>query len=135
MSQIFGEDRKMTTPDKTATAVLKICHSCVAEVPASDIYCRKCGVQQRVGAITGATFNEGKTKRLEKREAEYQTISSPLVNILTQAVAAKASALGGNRFGVRLVAAIITIPIWLLIVLLSPLDAYTAAKAVSSQVN
>lgn len=125
----------MTTPDKTETVALKLCHSCAAEVPASDIYCRKCGVHQRAGAATGENWNESKTKRLQQGEAGYQTISSPLVNQLTQAVAVKASTLNGNRFGVRLVATLITIPIWLLIILLSPLDAYAAAKAVSSQTN
>jgi hypothetical protein len=125
----------MTTPDKTATVALTLCHSCIAEVPASDIYCRKCGVRQRAGAVTGENWNESKTKHLQQGESGYQTISSPLVNQLTQAVAVKASTLNGNRFGIRLVAALVTIPIWLLIILLSPLDAYTAAKAVSSQTH
>jgi hypothetical protein len=35
----------------------------------------------------------------------------------------------------RLVCTLITIPIWMLIVMLSPLDAYTAAKAAAGCVD
>jgi hypothetical protein len=40
-----------------------------------------------------------------------------------------------NRFGVLMIAVLIAIPMWLLIILLSPLDAYAAAKAASSQMS
>jgi hypothetical protein len=38
-----------------------------------------------------------------------------------------------NRRATRLVSILIAVPLWLMIVLLSPLDAYAAAKAIAKQ--
>jgi len=62
-----------------------------------------------------------------------QTLSGLLVSSLTQIVAVKTMPLRYGRLGSRVIAGVVAIPIWLLIILLSPLDAYTAAKAASSQ--
>ena len=123
----------MTTMRLIGTAALKRCHSCLADVPARDIYCRKCGTLQRADAITEPTLHDSRTPRVRDDARIYQSLSEPLVNRLTQTVATRSSALRGNPSGERMVAALITIPIWLLIIMLSPLDAYAAARAVAKQ--
>ena len=123
----------MTTMRLIDKAALKRCHSCLADVPARDIYCRKCGTPQRTDPITEPTLHDCVTPRALNDAGIYQSLSEPLVNRLTQTVATRSAALLGNPSGERVVAALITIPIWLMIVLLSPLDAYAAARAVSKQ--
>ena len=128
----------MITQRITETADIKQCPSCSAGALATDIYCRKCGVRQTTRSITAASASsedERKTINLHESAEIHKAFSGPLVNVLTQAMAAKATALPSKRFGVRVVQAIITIPIWLLIILLSPMDAYLAARTVSSQIN
>jgi hypothetical protein len=56
-----------------------------------------------------------------------------LVRIVTQGVSNKAKLYEAGRGRKRLIAALTTLPIWLLIVLLSPMEAYAAAKAITRQ--
>jgi hypothetical protein len=66
-------------------------------------------------------------------DGQYQSISSALVRIVTQGVSNKAKLYEAGRGRKRLIAALTTLPIWLLIVLLSPMEAYAAAKAITRQ--
>lgn len=128
----------MRTSDLKETVVVKECHNCGGGMPASDNYCRWCGTRQETITLTttnAAAPLEGETKEARNDGEEYQTLSSQLVNTLTQTISAKTTPLRHNRFGSNLVAAIICVPILLLIVLLSPLDAYTAARAAAGQLN
>jgi hypothetical protein len=64
--------------------------------------------------------------------ALYHRVSGPLVSAILSGVSDRA----GETYGPlikRMVLALISIPIWLIIVLLSPLDAYAAARAISRQ--
>jgi hypothetical protein len=64
--------------------------------------------------------------------ALYRRVSGPLVSAILTGVSDGA----GETYGPlikRMVLALISIPIWLIIVLLSPLDAYAAARAISRQ--
>jgi hypothetical protein len=81
----------------------------------SDKFCRWCGAAQ---VYT--------TTRL------YHPISGPLVEAMVGAGSKETSALCGS-FTRRLVLALISIPIWMLIILLSPLDAYASAKALTGR--
>jgi hypothetical protein len=122
----------------TETVIARQCHGCAAEVPASDNFCRQCGVLQRVETLTSATgphWSERRTKTLQGGEPSHELLSGSLVNTVTKAVAVKTAPFRLNRFGARLVAGIIVIPMWLLIVLLSPLDAYAAAKIATSRID
>lgn len=98
----------------------KQCHSCFAELPTCDRYCRQCGVQQAV---------------LRDEDATFQLLSGALINGMTRSISAKTAQVVTNPFGARLVAAIAVLPMWLLIILLSPLDAYFAAKVATSRID
>jgi surface polysaccharide O-acyltransferase-like enzyme len=64
----------------------------------------------------------------------YRRISGPLVNaMVTGALSAPASE-NHSAFIKQVILALISIPIWLMIVLLSPLDAYAAVKDLARQV-
>jgi hypothetical protein len=64
-----------------------------------------------------------------------QSLSTLVIDTMQQSMAVKTGSLRLNRFGRLVIAMIIGIPMWLLIVLLSPLHAYMAAKAASSQMS
>jgi hypothetical protein len=49
-------------------------------------------------------------------------------------VPASASDAPANRVGKRLLLGLMTVPIWVMIILLSPLDAYMSAKIIGSRI-
>lgn len=135
----------------------KRCHNCSSELQTSDNFCRSCGISQATRAVTQepdegwrhavttVLINDGEIENSQPfsdslddtliQQETYQSLSSPLVKSLTKNVATRTSSLHSNRFGVSIVAVLIAIPVWLLIVLLSPLDAYTAIRAIATQMN
>lgn len=127
--------------DQLKTEAVKQCFSCAAAMPESDNFCRCCGISQRGRTVRSANTPfgfDGKTKAVsDAGEASHasQMLSSMLVNTLAQSVAIRTMPLRCGRFGARVIAGLVVIPMWLLIILLSPLDAYAAAKAASSQLN
>ena len=135
----------------------KRCHSCLSGLQTSDNFCRSCGISQVTDAVTPDTdegwrhcettvlkiedeseIDESLSSSLDDtliQTETYESLSSPLVKTLTQNIATRTSSLRSNRFGASIVAVLIAIPIWLLIILLSPVDAYTAIRAIASQMN
>jgi len=73
-------------------------------------------------------FNE------DARAEVYHRISGPLVNAVVTGALAAPSIGNESPYLKRLVLALISIPIWLIIILLSPLDAYAAVKNLARQV-
>lgn len=76
------------------------------------------------------------TAIIEQRPDEsdvYRSVSGPLLQAVVAGVSAKPSTRPLSRMGKRAILALLSIPIWLIIVLLSPLDAYAAAKSLSRQ--
>lgn len=124
------------------TVALKACSACSSGLLEYDRFCRWCGAcqpeassamfkeaqgVQRSGAIQQPSIPITVVLSQAARAEVYRRISGPLVS------AAVTGALGGStehqsRFIKRVTLALISIPIWLMIVLLSPLDAYAAVK-------
>jgi len=82
----------------------------------------------------GATHGQTTTV-LRNVEEMSQSIAGVVIDTLKLNVALKTGSLRLNRFGVLAIAVLISIPMWLLIVLLSPLNAFIAAKAASTQMS
>ncbi len=127
--------------DQMKTEAVNQCFSCRALLTASDRFCRSCGASQRRTAFidTVSRYPSARTTMIVSNPVEQkrtsQTLSNVLVNTLTESIATKTMSLGYGRFGTHLIGGLVVIPIWLLIILLSPLDAYAAARAASSQLN
>ena len=114
----------MMTPYLTETLDSKQCHGCAAELPLADNFCRRCGVLQKAGAVTAASgkhWSEIETTVLTDEREANQMLSGLLVNTIKQKVAATTTPLRSTPFGAGVVTAIVAIPMWLLIILLSPL--------------
>lgn len=122
----------------TETVSLKQCHVCGVELHDQDKFCRRCGVRHASSYVTSpalARLAECETKPLQFKEEVYHSFSGRLINIVAQSMPTKSAGQHGNRYLKRLVCTLITIPIWMLIVMLSPLDAYSAAKAAAGCVS
>jgi hypothetical protein len=125
------------TTQITGTIAINQCSVCSAELHAHDKYCRHCGISLTGSCVTSALDPRlalCETRPLEEEAEAYQPLSGALVKVVAQGVAEKARLYGSGRGGKRLIAVLATVPLWLLIVLLSPLEAYAAAKAIAKQV-
>jgi len=118
------------------TVAIKQCPACEGELLARDRFCRHCGVNQTDSCVTVALTSDLPnywTRPLGDDTATYQSLSGTLVNIVAQGLSAKSLSHRAGRGSTRLVAIIATVPIWLLIVLLSPVEAYAAARTITKR--
>jgi hypothetical protein len=127
----------MFAPEMKETISLTQCHTCRAELLKSDNFCRRCGLYQ---SLCTAPLNEVggyddgfeyETRPLRGGANRGGSFSGALVNFVTQSVSERTSCCGANRWMMRLVGALVMAPLWVMIVLLAPLDAYVAAKAIA----
>jgi ribosomal protein L40E len=128
---------KMFAPEMRETVGCKQCHSCGAELLERDQFCRRCGVSQRLRTapsmvVAGhGSSSEYETRPLPGGADRGSSFSGTLVKLVTESVSEGTSRCGANRWTMRLVGALVVVPLWLMIALLSPLDAYVAARAIA----
>jgi hypothetical protein len=118
------------------TNAIKQCPACDGALLEQDRFCRHCGVNQSDNCVTAALTSDlsgYETKPLRKNEPIYQSLSGALINIVAQGISAKSLSYSAGRGLTRLIAVIAAIPIWLLIVLLAPVEAYSAARTITKQ--
>jgi hypothetical protein len=146
---------------QAVTVAIRPCHSCGGGVPESDRFCRLCGENQLVlstvtieaapqpcdaqhdiprycrfdsasmpGTVTSGTGISGTgTSGAVDAGPLNHPISGPVIWAL--------STTGGGLARVydprmkRVVSVLISVPVWLIILLLSPLDAYAAARLIT----
>lgn len=115
------------------------CHACATGVLKMDKFCRRCGARQSNRYNTAeemSQLSESETRPLSEVTGELQTYSGQLLKVVTTSLASKTAATTQANRGVqRLVCTLITLPLWMLIVMLSPLDAYVAAKTAAGYVR
>ena len=129
------------------TVAVKACASCAGGLLEYDKFCRWCGAPQLDFAASDQPISARSMKMASKNLASnglspyttsaldqssegaglYHRVSGPLVSAVIAGVSVGSSQ-DQSRFTKRAILALISIPIWLIIVLLSPLDAYAAAK-------
>jgi hypothetical protein len=126
----------MLAQEMTETTGIKKCHACGAELLERDKFCRRRLVSQGVptSTLSGVTDGTGgETRSLPDDGTLCRSYSGRLINVVSQDLSARTSSLRANRRAMRLVSMLIAVPLWLMIVLLSSLDAYAAAKAIAKQ--
>ena len=64
----------------------------------------------------------------------YHPVSGPLVNAVSAGVPTSAPLSPAGSFSKRMLLALMAIPIWVMIILLSPLDAYASAKIIGNRI-
>jgi predicted amidophosphoribosyltransferase len=104
------------------TKDLRPCEACQYEARAQDKFCRRCGSK-----LDGSR----KGDEVGSREPQpMQNVSSALVAAVGAGVTTEAGKIHG-QMARRMISALISIPIWLIIILLSPLEAYRSARSVA----
>jgi hypothetical protein len=134
----------MDTHNAETTAIVA-CGACGTGLLATDKFCRRCGISQKweknsekTAATQVFADNEsGLTTNIEPTIASqqlYHRVSGPLVRAIVSSVAeSNTSRLTQTSTGFlkSSIVALVLVPIWMIIVLLSPLDAYVAARTLT----
>lgn len=130
-------------PDQDEAVDVKHCQACASVVRPRDRYCRRCSASQmpslteplaeRVADESRATYATAPLPRPATEDDPYHRVSGSLVKAIAVGLSSSASARLDSRYTRHAVLALISIPIWLIIVLLSPLDAYATARTVIRQ--
>ena len=138
--------------DPNQTNVIKICGACGMDLQERDKYCRRCGVKQSTPVdgmtslitvnnatrrcVTASNFVDylpaATTSALSEADT-YRKVSGPLVEAVTAGITERAFSKFRSQLVRQSLSALLSIPIWLMLILLSPFDAYIAAKHISSQ--
>jgi hypothetical protein len=114
----------------------RLCSGCRTQLLSCDKFCRWCGRRQANSYNTAINLSypdDCETKVLVGGTEDYPLNSSPLIHIATRRLSARTATPRPDITLHRLVGIVITIPIWILIVLLSPLEAYKVSKAVANR--
>jgi len=119
------------------TAGLKSCNDCSRELREGDRFCRRCGADQN-GSPAGGVVGGGRrlasnyrTSRLPEGD-DCRRFSGSLMKSLVGSVSVRASRIN-NRFAKLVISLLAAAPLWLLIVLLAPFDAYAAARSIANE--
>jgi hypothetical protein len=127
------------------TAAVRTCFACASGILESDKFCRWCGAHQiplthsdfmspssTVALFEASTYT---TSMLASgaREDVYRSVSVPLVNAVVSGALAGPAIEKRSPALTRVILALISVPVWLIIVLLSPIDAYAAVKNLARQ--
>jgi len=132
----------MEAAQQEKTVAVRACIACDAGLLERDRFCRWCGALQP--GRRSATFEASDNIALAvipatsllapaTRAEVYRRVSGPLVNAVVTGALTGETRENQSRFIKRVTLALISIPIWLIIVLLSPLDAYAAVKNLARQ--
>jgi hypothetical protein len=140
-------ERLMNYETQAVTLDLKLCRACGLELLASHRFCRLCGASQShlefvtkrhdcdLSQSLNANINmlAPDSERKAFSPAGYRSISGSVLNSFVTTEMTAATSRIKSRAKKKAVAAVIAIPLWLMIVLLSPLDALEASWQVTKQ--
>jgi hypothetical protein len=131
---------------------VKSCRECGRQLLLGDRYCRRCGLPQLIDGESMPSVAQGIETRItggldpidENRsyatnalpapilnERVYRSVSGPLVEALMEKVSSNVSGPLYSKSARKVTLAMVSIMIWLMIILLSPLDVYIATRMMS----
>ena len=83
--------------------------------------------------ISTSLYTTASLEQVKARTGSYRPVSGPLVSAMLAGVSTGHARPFYSRFWRKAVFALVSIPVWLLIVLLSPIDAYATAREISKE--
>ncbi|HYP26535.1 MAG TPA: hypothetical protein VE262_07450 [Blastocatellia bacterium] len=141
----------MIDTDHIDTVAVKLCAACGGGLLERDKFCRWCGVCQQVNKseLKESTFKRAMTapgnnnstslytttslEQVKLRAGFYRPVSGPLVSAVLSGVSTGHTRPLYSRLLRKAIFALVSIPIWLMIILLSPIDACAAAIEISRE--
>jgi len=133
---------------QTEIIATKPCHACGTRLLERHQFCRRCGASQseRLPSLTTRHLAPSPASALGPDDPTLpltssilapanccRPVSGPLVKAVMASLSANPSTHLRSRGARGIISILISIPIWLMIVLLSPFDAYSAAKGIANQ--
>lgn len=119
------------------TLILRQCGNCGSTMPAAYRFCRRCGTNQIALLPVPATSRElGKDVSLESaastdsHSSAYVSVSALLVSSLMQGALAVRSGRPDNRIATKAIGVLIFVPLWIMIMIVSPFEAYFFSKSI-----
>jgi hypothetical protein len=125
------------------TVEIKECVACGGGLLQTDRFCRWCSARQ---LNNNSEYSALITERIadnpyyrdsefeQKKGADsYRPVSGPLVKVMAQNVSTGALSQPRNRVTQTLLTTLLSFPLWLMIVFLSPFDAYFAARSMAKR--
>ena len=114
-----------TSHETTAEIAFTLCDSCYRRQLETDKYCRHCGISRhRPG------YN---TRPLSGPTHDITSFTNPIIKVVTAELDQLPVSVRNNPWAMRLISTVIAIPIWIIIVMLSPINAYVAIRAIARQ--
>ena len=106
------------------TLQLVACDACGGRMLEHDRFCRTCGVPQSI---------QSREEHCGMRSMPdlYHPVSGPFITALARQLAANCSVRVHSRSLKAVVTVVVSVPLWLIILLLSPLDAYVTARSIT----
>lgn len=141
----------MSNTQQAETVAIKACSACSGGLLESDKFCRWCGERQSssravnekvkatsvaeydtaISRFTTTALDQSPLEQMSVNVGRYHSMSGPLVNALITSLTVNSVEHLQGGVAKRAMLALMSLPIWMIIVLLSPFDAYLAAKAIS----
>jgi len=125
------------------TVAIKACAACWSGLLERDKFCRKCGARQP-DAVSSTADQFPNDEQVASHmtsvlvaaapDEVYRRISASLVSAVLNGGPVVTSTRSQSTFLKRVILALVSIPVWLIIVLLSPFDAYAAVKSLERQI-
>jgi hypothetical protein len=148
MEDVTEEAAMTIEMTRKGTVGIKFCCNCGSQGYERNRFCKRCGARQ-----TGSqALRNAADERIEslavteelKPSSSYVTaplvpetvchkVSGPLVKAVTASLSANPCANLESNLAKRVVLVVILLPVWLFIVLLSPIDAYVVARTAVGQ--
>src|SRR5262245_32811228 len=116
------------------TTGLKSCNNCSRELREGDRFCRRCGANQNGRPASESSYpteSKYRTSRLPEADNCHR-FSGSLMKSLVGSVSVRASRIN-NRYAKIVISLLAAAPLWLLLVLLAPFDAYAAARSIANE--
>lgn len=135
----------------TETVLFKACCACSGGLLEHDRFCRWCGAPQATASIqSGEVMSDQEKSSLynsptlsyvtsalgpaDEQPAIFHPVSGPLIQAMITGMSAAENAPHTSRALMAVMQVLVSIPIWLMIVLLSPFDAYASARTISRHI-
>lgn len=126
--------------DRTKTTTLTACAACGVGLLEGNTFCRWCGARRESDLTVRLRPHTSLTSLHQIRSPQQRCavnslchlVSGPLVKAIAENVSATLTVPRRDQFLRSVIQALVSIPIWLIFVLLSPFDAYAAAKNVTN---
>ena len=123
------------------------CARCSAPQRETDRFCRYCGISRSLadtmtseigGTVTdrelaSASRPKYDTQPLSGPTHEISSYTNPIIRVVTEELDQLPGSVRNSPWAMRVISTLIAIPIWLIIVVLSPINAYVAVRSIARQ--